>query len=310
MPKRINPQAFLEFICFSFFAALIFYLTISGKYLSYVTPKMAPYLYFTSAVMLVWAVSKFPVIFRPQHRTRAAHCLVLVIPILLLLLPYSAVSASGVSSGYLNGNSFTSVSGSTSSAGAKTKEITASQGDSSTTNDSTVAETASDGDTSGNASSADTSSDNSTADTAGAAETDGQYDDSIIKQYGLELSEDGSINVSDDMFYPWLSEIFANMKRYEGVTITIKGFVFKDSRTMSDSEFVPARLLMYCCTADLSPCGIICEYDKASELTENSWVTVTGVIQIGEYQGEDEPEIHVTSISPAEEPEEEYVYPW
>lgn len=296
----------MEFICFLIFAALMFYLTISGSYLSYVTPKMVPYLYFTSAVMLVWAVSKLPGIFRPQHKTRAAHCLVLIIPILLLLLPHSSVSASAMSSGYLGGNSLTNAS----SAGAKTNETAMPPSNSSMTNDNNVTANASDGDTSGNSASADIPSNGGTVDTEGAVGTDGQYDDSIIKQYGLKSSEDGSINVSDDMFYPWLSEIFTNMKRYEGVTIIIKGFVFKDSQAMSSNEFVPARMLMYCCAADLSPCGIICEYDKTSELKEDTWVMVTGVIHIGEYQGQDEPQITVTSISPADKPKEEYVYPW
>ena len=310
MVKRINPQAFLEFICFSFFAVLIFYLTVSGGYLSYVTPKMAPYLYFTSAVMLVWAVSKFPVIFRPQHRIRAAHCLVLVIPILLLLLPHTFVIASGMSSGYLGNNSLTNVSGSTFSTGAKSNEAAAPQSNSSVTSDNSVPANASDGDMSGNFSSADIPSGDGTADTAGVGETDEQYNDSIMKQYGLKLSEDGSVNVSDDLFYPWMSEIYSNLKRYDGTTITIKGFVYKDSETMKSNEFAPARLLMWCCSADLSPCGIICEYDRVSELEENTWVKVTGVIHIGKYQGEDEPQINVTSVSPADKPNEEYVYPW
>lgn len=303
MVKRINPQAFLEFICFSFFAALLFYLTVSGRYLSYVTPKMAPYLYFTSAVMLVWAVSKLFGIFRPQHRTRAAHCLVLILPILLLLLPHRSVIASGMSSGYLGGGSFTNVSGSTSSTGTQTNE-NVSQSNSSATGDNPAAAKASEGDTSGHFASADTSSDN------GADAAEEPYDDSIVKQYGLALSEDGSIKVSDELFYPWISEIFTNMNQYEGVPITIKGFVFKDSETMVSDEFVPARLLMWCCSADLSPCGIICEYDHASALEEDTWVTVTGVIHIGKYQGEDEPQITVTSISPTDQPKEEYVYPW
>lgn len=79
---------------------------------------------------------------------------------------------------------------------------------------------------------------------------------------------------------------------------------------MESNEFVPARLLMWCCSADLSPCGIICESEKAPELEEDTWVNVTGVIHIGKYQGEDEPQIHVTSVSPADKPKEEYVYPW
>ncbi|BAK98658.1 hypothetical protein OBV_14600 [Oscillibacter valericigenes Sjm18-20] len=309
MLKRINSQACLEFICFSFFAVLLFYLTASRRYLSYVTPKMAPYLYFTSAVMLVWAVSKFPGIFRPQHRTRAAHCLILVIPILFLLLPHSSVITSGMSSGYLGGSSLTNASGNTSSASVKAYEAAAPQSNSSVTSDSSVNADTSNEDMSVSSAPAAMSSDNG-ADTAGGSGTDGQQGDSIKKQYGLKLSEDGSINVSDDLFYPWMSEIYSNLKQYDGTTITIKGFVYKDSETMKSNEFAPARLLMWCCSADLSPCGIICEYDKASELEEDTWVEVTGVIHIGKYQGEDEPQITVAHISSADKPKEEYVYPW
>jgi len=327
MIKKIDSQALLEFICFSFFSVLIFYLTVSGGYLSYVTPKMAPYLYFTSAVMLVWAVSKLSDIFRPQHKIRAAHCLVLIIPILFLLLPHSAVIATGTSSGYFGSNSLTAVSNSTSSAEIKTNNTMASQSNSTLEDSSTVTASASNENTAGNSASDDTSSSSvqaaggsvsedsasSSAQAAGgsaSAGATGQDDNSIVNQYGLKLSKDGSIDVSDDLFYPWLTEIFTNMKKYEGVKITIKGFVFKDSETMDSNEFVPARLLMWCCSADLSPCGIICEYDKSSELEENSWVKVTGVIHIGKYQGADEPQITVTSVSLAEKPQQEYVYPW
>lgn len=315
MIRRINPQAVLEFACFSCFSGLTFYFTVSGRYLAYVTPKMAPYLYFTSAVMLVWAVSKVSGIFRPRHRTHAAHCLVLIIPILLLLLPHSPVRASEISSGYLGGNGLSSVPGGASSILANSHDTSAAQGDTSRTdgnavsgnasNESAPDDFASDGETSETGAAFDTGTE-----TSAQAETESPYDDSLIQQYGLERSEDGSIEVTDDLFYPWLSEIFTNMHRYEGAAIQIKGFVFKDPQTMTSSEFVPARLLMYCCAADLSPCGILCEYDKASELKEDTWVTVTGVIHIGKYQGQDDPQITVTGISPAEKPQEEYVYPW
>jgi len=263
--KKFNPQAFLEFLCLMLFSVLTFYLAVSGKYLSYVTPKILPYLYFTSAVMMIWTLLKFPNLFHPQYKLRAMHCLVLLVPILFLLLPHGAVNASDVSTGYINdvGLSQSSVSG-----GGTTK-------------------------------------------TAGtAANSDGQSDDSLIKQFGLERASDGSINVADKLIYPWLSEVYSNKDSYEGVTITIKGFVFRDTSTMTENEFVPARLLMYCCTADLAPCGIVCEYDGASALAADSWVTVTGIIHVGEYQGEKQPIVTVTSVTPSEKPEDEYVYPW
>lgn len=264
MVKKLNAQASFEFLCLLLFSVLILYLAISGKYLTYVTLKMLPFLYFTAAVMLVWAAFKLPAVFRSKHRIHASHCLVLLVPILFLLLPHKSLSAATVPNSLISNIGLYGGSASTSST-TQNKDSDAS---------------------------------------------DEKYDDSIIKQFDLERAEDGSINVSDEQFYPWLSEIFTNKDSYEGVTITIKGFVFRDTATMTENEFVPARLLMYCCAADLSPCGIVCEYDGASALEADTWVTVTGLIHVGEYQGEKQPVVTVTSVSPAEKPQDEYVYPW
>lgn len=284
MVRKLNWQAGLELICLCLFSVLLLYLVVSGKYLAYVTPKMAPYLCFVSMVMLVWAcMTGYSALFRPQHAVRAAHCLVLAVPALFLLLPHAAVSASGVSSGYLSGGSLLTVSG------------------------TTVQETLAPAETIAPAVSPDMAQ---PAEPAAEPKADSGYDESIVNQFGLVREADGSIVVTDELFYPWIAEIFTNMERYEGVQVTVKGFVFHDPETMSADEFVPARLLMYCCAADLSPCGIVCEYDGADRLKDDTWVTVTGVLHIGTYQGEPEPQITVTDIADAGKPAEEYVYPW
>ncbi len=291
MVKKINSQAFLEFVCFAAFTALTLHLVISGKYLSYVTPKMAPYLYFTATVMLIWAISAFRNILRPTYRTHSAYCLVLILPIIIFLLPHSSLGNSTLSSGYSGGNSISlSVAASGTSAKSNSPNVqksTKSSGNSSSFVNS-QAQNFSDSRESGNS----------------------QSDDSIAKQFGLALSEDGTINISDKEFYPWLLEISTNTGKYVGKTVTLKGFVFKDSTQMSEDEFVPARLLMYCCSADLTPCGLLCSYGNASSLTNNTWVTVTGTISEEEVNGKSQPVITATSVSPATKPDEEYVYPW
>ena len=95
--KILNPQVFLEFACFTAFAVLMLYLVSTGKYRSYVTPRMTPYFYFTSAVMAVWAIGGLSRLFRPQHKTRVAHCFVLAIPVVLLLLPHTPVNTADLS---------------------------------------------------------------------------------------------------------------------------------------------------------------------------------------------------------------------
>lgn len=122
-----------------------------------------------------------------------------------------------------------------------------------------------------------------------------------------------TIHVSDEYFGMWFSEIYMNMEQYEGYTLTMTGFVYKDPELIKDNEFVPARLAMTCCVADLELAGVTCRYEKASELEAGSWITVEGTLLLNykEYNGKQyaDPLIEVTKVEPAEEVEG-YVYPY
>lgn len=282
--KAFNPQAFLETLCYCVFGGIMFYLVSSKKYLSYVTPRMKPYLYFTTIVMLIWACAGLSRVLRPQHKIRFAHCFVLVIPILFLLLPHSPLNTADLSANYKGGNPWGQ------SAVNNTNKQDTSGGSSAsnkTPTDSTVP-FQQDANSSG--------STNSAPDPATDA----------LGLSGLDAANK-TISVSNDEFYSWIVEIYTNLDKYEGYTITVTGFVFKDPKYKN--EFVPARLAMTCCTADLTPLGMVCKYDKVAELKANSWVTVEGVLHKGQYQGQDEPQITVTKIKPAQEVEG-YVYPY
>lgn len=256
--RTFNPQVFLELLCFCIFAGLLLYLVRSGKYLNYVTPRMAPYLYFSSAIMLIWALFGLRRLFRPQYRVRAAHCFVLAIPILLLLLPHNPVNAAELTGGYVGGSL-------TSSAAS---EPAISPQDVSPIDESTLP--------------------------------------------GLD-KRNKKIIISNEDYAVWLTEIFMHMEKYEGYTVSITGFVFKDPETLGPDEFVSARMMMSCCVADLSIVGMLCKYDKAAELEADCWVTVEGMLFIGVYENDGqkygEPQLNVTEITPAESVDG-YVYPY
>ena len=300
--KALNPQILLEFLCYFIFGGLMLYLVASGKYLSYVTPRMEPYLYFTAIVMEIWAFAGLRRLFRPQYKIRSAHCFVLVIPILLLLLPHSALSTtSSLSLNYIGGDAFSNRSGKSSF------------------------------DTSSNSSgSAQSSFDTSQNQIPSASDDPLDYSADSMAEGGIIPTEDffntmssenlpgldtanRRITVSDDDFGTWISEIYTNMQKYEGYTVVMTGFVFKDNQTFQKDEFVPARLMMTCCVADLVPTGLLCKYDKASELKAESWITVEGTLFIGqtEYEGVkyDEPQITAIKITPAEAVSG-YIYPY
>lgn len=332
--KRVlNPQAGLEFLCYAAFTVLILYLVSSGKYQNYVAPKLVPYLYFAAAVMTIWALSGLFRLFRPQYKTRAAHCFVLVIPILLLLLPHAPVSASDLSSGYLSGNAIAQLSGQKPFAGAVQSAGKSAGADSDSRTGEQEAAPQTDGqdadppsggidpqaagpnagyqaggqDADPSASGIDPQAAGPDDDYQAGGQDTVPTDDYGNPLVGLDV-KNKKITVENDYFYPWIAEIYTNLDKYEGYQISVTGFVFKDPETMQSDEFTPARLMMSCCVADLTPIGFICNYANASELEAESWVTVEGTIYEGEYLGEAEPQILVTRVSPAEEVEG-YVYP-
>lgn len=301
--KAFNPQIFLELLCYCVFGGLMFYLVSSGTYLSYVTPRMEPYLYFTAIVMLIWACAGLSRLFRPQHKVRSAHCFVLAIPVLLLLLPHSPLRTSDLSGTYIGGNTFANQPG-------QSFNGLQNQGPSDRSGSNAAAgiqaeDSAAIGTEPGDDPTSQIGEATTPADSTNAPDTQTALP-------GLDAANK-KITVSNEAFGLWLSELYMNMDQYEGYTVVMTGFVFKDPELLKGDEFVPARLMMSCCVADLAPAGLLCKYDKASELKADAWVTVEGTLVIGqtEYDGQtyENPQLTVTKITPAEEVEG-YVYPY
>ncbi|MDR1943965.1 MAG: TIGR03943 family protein [Synergistaceae bacterium] len=290
--RAFNSQRFLEASCCLSFAALTLYLVESGRYLAYVTPRMKLYLLFSAAVMIIWACAGLSRLFVPQNRTRSAHCFVLAVPILLLLLPHNPLSTSDLSYNFARGNTFGSAySGRASGSGGAETLYGADEIDPEA--DFLFED---DGDYAADAPEFTPDQMYENPSRAGNADLSGM-DESAKK-----------ITVENDDFYTWLEEIFLNPDRYEGYTIRMTGFVFKDPEMLLPDEFAPVRLVMSCCVADLLPFGMICKYDKVDELQADSWVTVEGVIHITEENGYREPQARVTGVTPAAEVEG-YIYP-
>ncbi len=290
--KAFNSQVFLEVLCNFIFASLIIYLLKSGNYLFYVTPRMEPYLIFSVILSSAWALNGLRRLFKPQHLIRSAHCFVLVIPVMFLLLPHSTLNSTDISTGYAGAGAFVQ---------NPTGSISSNQ-------------SSSVGSDSGYSSDSGYLSD-SYPDTSSLPQDGYDSSEDIAKSpYDSDISvgldeENKEIIIGNDDFYPWIIEIYSNMDKYEGYKITMTGFVFKDSEYLYENEFVPARLAMTCCAADLAPIGILCIYDKVSELEEGKWITVEGVLHKGQYNGQDEPQVSITNITPAEEVLG-YIYPY
>lgn len=267
--RELNKQALLEALCCAGFGGVLLHSLYSGTYLNYVTPRMLPWLLLADAVLFLWTIGALGRLLQPQHRVRTAHCLVLLLPALLLLVPQGSYAGNQLTSGYGGSGAFVR-NGTPSSAAAviATPAITAPGSEM----PSPTAETVFSG------------------------------------LSGLDAAN-RTITISDDEFYPWLVELYANTDRYLGYTITMTGFVFRDENTFAPGQFVPARLAMTCCAADLTPVGMLCKYEKAASLETDSWIMVEGTLFIGEFDGQEEPQIQVTKVIPAQEVPG-YIYPY
>jgi len=280
--KELNYQVLIEISCFTVFFGVILHLVYTGKYLNYVTSKMMPYLIYIMAVMLIWIIFSIRNLYKPQYRKRVYHCFVLILPILLFVLPHGTVSVESLSSKLINGNDLTS---------ASTNDIRENNGALRDKDSKNLSKKS--------------NMDNESVG-SGKYVTENVFGEEILL-HGYD-EENKKIIVSHDEFSQWFNEIYMNIDKYIGFKISIKGFVYKDLE-LDEDEFVPARLMMTCCAADLSPCGFVCKYNKASELEGDTWVTVEGTIIKKERNGIEDPQIDVNNISSAD-PTEDYIYPY
>jgi putative membrane protein len=239
---------------------------------------MKPYLYFTAAIMLIWSYVSVRRLLIPQNKTRSAHCFVLVLPLLLLLLPHSPLGTSDLSYNFARGGS------------AQSRDGAAVPGPSG-----------------GSASELPPAGEFQESDLPGYDDLAGAGESSVVLS-GLDTPAK-TVTISNEEFYQWLEEMFVNPDKYAGYTVKMTGFILKDPELLLPDEFVPARLMMSCCVADLLPYGMICKYEKTEELQNGSWVTVEGVIHITEENGYREPQTRITAIAPAAEVEG-YIYPF
>ena len=287
MPIQFNPQAFLESLSYFAFAGVMLYLVKTGRYLSYVTPRMHPYLLFVALCMGIWGLLSLRNLLRPQHVLRAAHCLVLVVPLLLFLLPHTPGRAVSQGVGYDLGN-----------LQAENGIGQANQGQVAVPDSMPLP-----------ANSADSSGYQSYP----AAVPDEQKpsvtadaDDST----GLDTAN-RSIRIDYDNYVEWMRIFYREGSTYEGYTVSLTGFSITEGPTLMEDEFVIARLVMTCCAADLTPAGLLCQTDIASIPESGSWAKVEGRLHIvtRSHEGKTyrQPMLQGISLETAEE-DSRYLY--
>lgn len=129
-----------------------------------------------------------------------------------------------------------------------------------------------------------------------------------LEEKNRSLFESRIIEMNEDIFISYYNQINENPKLFEGRTIKLSGFVFKEG-DFSENQFVLARYLITHCVADASVIGFLSELEGANRLQQDSWVEIEGKMAVGTYEGYELPIIKVTKWNITTEPKEPYIFP-
>lgn len=297
--RRFNIDVVLKLIILLGFA-LFFFITIwTGKVQLFVHPRIVPYLKFGIVAMIVMSLFLLRDVFKPQRKkVNVFQYLFFIIPLIMAFsLPAKDISSSSMSFGNMN------VAGQVSSTSKEDASNVDNLDNSNTTDELSVDGSSSDNSSNANSVSDDTSSVNNNQNTDKSLIDDDETEDDSLKLQG------DTVVMDDNNFVKWVQEIYNNPSKYEGKKIKVTGFVFKGTQFKSN-EFVPARLMMVCCAADMSPIGLLAHYNNASELKQDSWFKFSGKIVKGEFNGQQTAVIDIESVEKTAKPKNEYVYPY
>ncbi len=136
---------------------------------------------------------------------------------------------------------------------------------------------------------------------------DGEINQLLEEDLPYDLNQ--PVIALDNMGYGiWYLDSMDNLGRYLGKTVRFVAMVLKP-KDFPKNYFVPGRMAMTCCADDMAFLGFACEYDKADELTEKSWVEITATVDKeyrAEYKGEG-PVLRAVSVTTAKKPKDDII---
>ncbi len=111
----------------------------------------------------------------------------------------------------------------------------------------------------------------------------------------------GVIQIGPEAYGIWYIDCMDKQERYKGKVVEFTGMVLK-SKNFPKNYFVPGRMAMTCCEADMTFLGYVCKAREAKNLETRQWVKVRAKIEYEEWQdyGGVGPVLYAQSVEPAE----------
>ena len=107
------------------------------------------------------------------------------------------------------------------------------------------------------------------------------------------------IEIAPEAYGIWYIDCMDKPDRYRGKVVEFTGMVLK-SPEFPKNYFVPGRMAMTCCEADMTFLGYVCKSKEARHLETRQWVKVRAKIEYEEWQdyGGVGPVLYAESVKP------------
>ncbi|WP_028573997.1 TIGR03943 family putative permease subunit [Desulfonatronovibrio hydrogenovorans] len=135
------------------------------------------------------------------------------------------------------------------------------------------------------------------------------YDQEYYSRLAGELLTQNRIIVQDRGFLDIMLVISAYQHYFQDREIQLTGFVYRDL-SMNENELAVTRTAITCCLADATFYGILVRGNGIDSFEQDSWVTVTGLIDQDLVFGQNMLMIRALEIKEVPPPDTPYVYPY
>ena len=102
-----------------------------------------------------------------------------------------------------------------------------------------------------------------------------EYDD-IVDPLPFDLNAD-IVEIGDDDYAEWYRDMSEEPKKYENKTVRFKCRALVRKK-MPDHTFIVGRHVMTCCVEDFQFAGLVCQWDKADTVKDDTWIILTARI--------------------------------
>ena len=111
--------------------------------------------------------------------------------------------------------------------------------------------------------------------------------------------------ITDKNYANILKAANENIDSYIGLKVHVKGYVYR-LINFDENQFVIARNMLISNNSQSLVVGFLCEYEKAKDFDDGTWVDIVGEIKKGDFSG-DIAILKVLSITPTEKLENSFV---